>query len=391
MDLCRKFGWWASFIRGTTSFWTNIVVGPTSTVRLVSRDISLVQNCLLDVTVVLDLEDFEEYDGHLHTALDRPALLAEALCALQVACRTSHRWRTLYVAASSDYILEALTAVLSDTPAPVLRTFKFGCAYLARRPSMLFASPPFPFRGVVPALIRLHIMNAPFPWQCASFFSTIRDLNVVHVQHSDWPAARHLVPALSASPVLRSVSFIASGVRDSASVRPFLMPALVDLTLVYGSESLLRVFSQVTAPLLRHLTVSSFSVDRWVRVMDSFTFLPSITSLELFSGQTLSSVMPRALTIFRSLEVLKVRRDAVVFGDCLAAFPECCPRLYDVELGGVPAHVILSIVAARLDATRIHRVKHSLPLPLSLPDHLMFLVMECVGVDVRMKDIYELI
>jgi hypothetical protein len=110
----------------------------------------------------------------------------DSLSALALASRTSHNWSTSYVATSCDFLLKSVVAVLAPLNAPNLNSLTLGCTYLSQKKSLIFSGPSLLFRGDMPRLSLLNVMNAPFPWHLRVSFQHLTELRVVHIQANEW-------------------------------------------------------------------------------------------------------------------------------------------------------------------------------------------------------------
>ncbi|KAJ7038845.1 hypothetical protein C8F04DRAFT_1179195 [Mycena alexandri] len=307
-ELCRKFGLWASFILSATVFWSRILVDGYSTPSRTALEVDSAGTRNLEVCVMLEVDVNQLQFGEIEPiAVSNPA---DSLAALQVVSTRSRFWSALYVATTSEPLLQAVVDLLVQVDVPRLTSLTFGCTFLSANNSRLFFNPPFLFRGQAPALRHLDIMNAPFPWQIRSYFLHVQELRLVHVQPKDWCSAQQLAFALSASPVLHTLTLVGSGVREHRLLSPFRLSALESVTIVYGNTSIIHWLSRAIVPCLRDMTFTNLSIHCWDRIVRNFAFLPHITSITINSTFPLDDRLPHLLSLTRNLERLEVRRGA---------------------------------------------------------------------------------
>ncbi|KAJ7637949.1 hypothetical protein DFH06DRAFT_1335597 [Mycena polygramma] len=379
-ELCKKFGLWATFIRFTPLFWTNIIIDRNSSVARTEFAIQCSRPLLLlQVVVVLDVP---ELPGDALDDSDAVALVAteykESLAALSVVAQTSSRWSSLYTATSCDYLLESVVAILAGISVPKLNSFTFGCGFVSRKNARLFFGPPFLFKGSARSLQRLDVLNTPFPWQRRSYFSSLTEMRIIHVQRNDWPAACQLATALSASPNLDTLTIIASGVLQRNDVSPFVLPSLSRLAIAHGSLSMIRLLSAARTPLLHQLTLSYFAVHCWAAVVQSCSFLSTVTCLRVNQTWVGPELVDAMLLRTRSMVCLDVNDGAELFATCLARDPSLCPGLFRAALRDVPLDLVLSLVVERLPGLRMLSLTYSRPLPFDPVDDMISIVLEAL-------------
>ncbi|KAJ7601442.1 hypothetical protein DFH06DRAFT_1352851 [Mycena polygramma] len=376
--LCRSFGWWASFIRDTSHFWTHIIVDNRSTVAGTTFEVENAQTQLLNicVTLTVDLIGIDVDEKYPPYAAD----FDECLGALGVVVKTSSQWSAVYVATSCDYLIHSTLLLLAPLSVPNLTSLTWGCAYISYIPLRIFQSPPFLFRSSASSLRRLHVLNAPFPWQRRGYFRLLEELRLAHVQREDWPSAPCLVGAMTASPKLRFVTMVASGVFfGHHPMRPFTLVSLFELVLVYGSASMIRLLTFLRAPLLRWLTLSNLSVDCWPVLVQEFNFLSDVTYLKVHSTFPVVRHAPKLLYRAQSVECLEVSRGAHSFAQALYEDPYRCPNLEHIIFGDVALEVMLAVVV-RQSKTRVQRLEYMRSRLARVPrvDSLMLVVLEAL-------------
>ncbi|KAJ7673351.1 hypothetical protein DFH06DRAFT_1124070 [Mycena polygramma] len=301
--LCRSFGWWASFIRDTSHFWTHIIVDNRSTVAGTTFEVENAQTQLLNicVTLTVDLIGIDVDEKYPPYAAD----FDECLGALGVVVKTSSQWSVVYVA-----------------------TIRRG------------------------------------------YFRLLEELRLAHVQREDWPSAPRLVGAMTASPKLRFVTMVASGVFfGHHPMRPFTLVSLFELVLVYGSASMIRLLTFLRAPLLRWLTLSNLSVDCWPVLVQEFNFLSDVTYLKVHSTFPVVRHAPKLLYRAQSVECL----------EALYEDPYRCPNLEHIIFGDVALEVMLAVVV-RQSKTRVQRLEYMRSRLARVPrvDSLMLVVLEAL-------------
>jgi hypothetical protein len=224
----------------------------------------------------------------------------------------------------------------------------------------------------MPELSLLNVMNAPFPWHRRSSFQQLTELRVVHVQGNEWPFAHQLVAVLQSSPVLHTLTFVASGVQFDRAVQRFTLPSVKSLMLLYGSSTIVRLLSYADLPSLRQLTLSSFTFGSWDVALTSFSFLPVLTCLKVSSPFSVGRHVPHLLGQTRSLSCLDVRRNADAFARFLAGNPYICPLLKGVTFGDVSLELVCAFVVGRF-ATELASVIMMVQgyFPLTRADYLL--------------------
>ncbi|KAJ7015900.1 hypothetical protein C8F04DRAFT_1284263 [Mycena alexandri] len=158
------------------------------------------------------------------------------------AVSSSRQWETLTLYLNSGYLMDPIFLVLNSLHVDNLAIFQFQCPYLTGGVEFhFFAPPPALFNGGAPSLRSLSLTCTSIPWT-ASYFSNLVSVDFMHLPAGIWPSSSHMITALTASPVLESVLFCGSGVYIMDPV-PFVIPALTSLAFVYGSTTLMHLFS----------------------------------------------------------------------------------------------------------------------------------------------------
>ncbi|KAJ7660707.1 hypothetical protein DFH06DRAFT_1325976 [Mycena polygramma] len=375
-ELCKKFGLWAAFIRFTPLFWTNIIIDRNSSVARTEFAIRCSRpRLLLQIVIVLDVPEIPGNTFDDATVALVATEYRESLAALSLVAQTSNRWLSLYTATSCDYLLESVVAILAGISVPKLQAFTFGCGFVSQKNARLFFGPPFLFRGSSHSLQRLDIVNTPFPWQRRAYFGSLTEMRIVHVHKNDWPAARQLATALSASPNLGTLTIVSSGVLQRNDISSFTLPSLSRLALVNGSLSMIRLLSAARTPLLHQLTFSNFAVHCWAAVVQTCSFLSTVTCLRVQQTWVGPGLVDAMLVRTRSLVCLDVNDGADLFATCLARDRGLCPGLFRATLKDVPLDLALSLVAERLPNLRMLALTYSRGLPFDQADNMMTIVL----------------
>ncbi|KAJ7601441.1 hypothetical protein DFH06DRAFT_1352850 [Mycena polygramma] len=237
-DLCAKFGWWSSFIRYNPTFWTRIYVDFTTTPSWISRHIAYVGSRRLSVEIDLDVGcdagPGMEYDI---------SYFEDIIPCLDIISTTSSQWADLHIFINGSYFLLPILSAFKRFDLPNMVTFHFQCPYLTGGAgSTAFEPPPMLFSGSAPSLRSLSLTSTVVPWT-ASYYSSLVTLNFIHLPAIIWPSAVEVIHALTASPRLEDLSFCSSGVSFIAGAKPFCLPSLKSLSLIYGSTSVIRLLS----------------------------------------------------------------------------------------------------------------------------------------------------
>ncbi|KAJ7660708.1 hypothetical protein DFH06DRAFT_1129768 [Mycena polygramma] len=373
-DLCRKFGWWSTFIRFNTVFWTRVFVDFTSRPKSIARHIANIGSRPLSVEIDLDLA-FTIVPGHTVNS----SSFSEVMPCLTMLASTSRQWRDLTIYVNGGYFLVPIFNLLNSLDVQSLVTFHYQCPYLAGGIAVRESHRrPIFFGGKAPSLRYMTLTSAIIPWM-PTYFSSLISLRLIHLPVSFWPTDVELVRALSASPSLEFLEICGSGVSDMVQSPVFSLPSLTTLTLSYGSSSLLRFFALADLPRISRLVITRFNEDLLELLKDKLWFMSSLESLRINGGFYDDYHVDLLMRSAPNVRELCVKHSDAYFNWIVHHSPSHFSNLEELTVGDVCPYSLLEYICRHGGIVRLV-YHHELVEPLSTSD---FLVMVCIRYMVR--------
>ncbi|KAJ7613320.1 hypothetical protein DFH06DRAFT_1484777 [Mycena polygramma] len=373
-ELCQKFGWWSTFIRYNTVFWTRVFVDFTSRPGPIARHIANIGTRPLSIEIDLDLA-FTVVPGHTVNS----SSFSEVMPCLKILAATSRQWRDLTIYVNGEYFLVPIFNLLNSLDVQSLVTFHYQCPYLAGGIAVRESHRrPIFFDGNVPSLRYMTLTSAIIPWMPTYFSSLIslRLIRLIHLPVSFWPTDIELVRALSASPSLEFLEICGSGVSDMVQSPVFSLPSLTTLTLSYGSSSLLRFFALADLPRISRLVITRFNEDLLELLKDKLWFMGSLESLRINGGFYDDYHVDLLMCSAPNVRELCVKHSDTYFKWIVQHSPSHFSNLEELTVGDVCPYSLLDYVCRHGGIVRL--VYHHEPLGTS-----DFLLMVCIRHMVR--------
>ncbi|KAJ7018323.1 hypothetical protein C8F04DRAFT_1277852 [Mycena alexandri] len=360
-ELCSKFGQWSSYIRANPAFWTRIFIDFSSRPSDIIRHVSNVGTRLVTVEIDLDMG----FAGDVYDK-DGDARYMDILPCLQHAASSSRQWETLTLYLNSGYLMDPIFLVLNSLHVDNLAIFQFQCPYLTGGVGFhFFAPPPALFNGGALSLRSLSLTCTSIPWT-ASYFSNLVSVDFMHLPAGIWPSSSHMITALTASPVLESVLFCGSGVYIVDPV-PFVIPALTSLAFVYGSTTLMRLFSYAELPALTTLVLTRFNELQLGLLLDNLRGLERLSKLRINGGFDHVVHVDRLMKSVPNIRELCTKHSDSYLEWLVDQPPTVLPLLEHLTVGDVSPHTLLTYVKNRDFIKRV-TYHHAIVEPVSSED-----------------------
>jgi hypothetical protein len=369
-ELCDKFGWWSTFIRNNSVFWTRIYVDFFTRPSSVARHIANVGSMMLSVEIDLDLSLAAVPGQRFHLSVFQNIIPSLSLLSI-----ISLQWRSLLIYINGGYFLVPILLILNSLDVRNLEIFHFQCPFLSGGVGFQDFDPPPPlFGGRTPSLRHLTLTSATVPWT-ADFCSSLVNLDLVHLPMSVWPSSSDLICALTASPALERLVICGSGVSIVSDPQPFTLPSLTHLTIVYGASSVIRFLASANLPSIYTLVLSKFNELLLDMLVERLGFLSKIAFLTIDGGYYADSRVDVLMRSFRNIRSLCTVHCGAYFAWLVNHVPDTCTLLEELIVGDVSLPSLFMYIHSRGGIRRLVYY-HDLVVPVQPADYLLFICLK---------------
>ncbi|KAJ7130014.1 hypothetical protein C8R43DRAFT_957224 [Mycena crocata] len=359
-DVCQSYVEWEEVVDGDTRFWCRLaidcVTSPAYVVRHLEhvKDQPLNVNICFDVANALDADSCSpEYSMPIHPR-DYHYRADIAKRCIVAALPSIHLWKEVSLWASTDIFMIPILDVLGSIPAPNLTDLLFASPSIHNhnRTEGLFISPRSVFDGVLPNMNYLHMLSAAVPWGAPSYFDHLQTLQLGPLARIAWPTLSSLMAAFSAATRLRHLILEGGGVRSvpigTSVISTLTMPRLRKITVLGWPDcpSMLRVFVAASLPALEELEVHNIDRASWIGLLTT-PILRKIVGLTIVDCSPEYSHIPRIITSLVNVTRLDIAGACTPYFPVLLDFPQLCPALRHLVLGGVGIEHIYAYVIVR--------------------------------------------
>ncbi|KAJ7733301.1 hypothetical protein B0H16DRAFT_1732351 [Mycena metata] len=280
----------AAVVNDAGSFWKHMLITCSTTPQSISDHVAKSKKCLLDVNIMLDLEELDDFTPGALVPVHSDRLdfhLRRIIECLHIVVASVPRWRRVCIWCATDILLLAVLSVLGGVAAPSIEYLLFTCPSSPgslRKCDGLLVSPPHIFDASMSNLKTLRIVASALPWDDHGYFGRVECLEIRSVPRVAWPTPAALISALVASPRLFELVLWGGGVAvvPDQTIPAFEMRALQLIKFIYSREtqSFLDVLRFGTYPRMMDMECHGFNELAWSAALH-LPFLSNLNRLTI--------------------------------------------------------------------------------------------------------------